>query len=491
MVNLAIYGMIFLGSALMVYNIVCFVGFARYVRALKTWDNKDNILLIPIVLLVLFLIGYVVVGVFGRPDLVVAGILFGGSVFVYIMYRLLDGITRRIQSGEQLAARLAAAEESDRAKTRFLASISHEMRTPMNVILGLGALELKNDALQPRTRACLEKIDRSGRLLLALINNILDINSLGADAVAVKQEPFRLSEALAQVETVVQTLCAEKGLSFTSTLSEEAEGLYCGDETQLKKALMNILDNAVKYTQEGSVRLAVDVQERNGDRWTLRFLVRDTGVGIDSAFIPQLFTPFSQEDSSATSAFGGGGLSLALTKSLLERMGGSLAVESRKNAGAAFTVLLPVQRLDGGEAAEAEKELSLAGRRVLIVEDLPFNAEIVMDLLELEEVDAAHALNGKVAVELFEQSPLWYYDAVLMDLRMPVMDGLEATRRIRALDRPDAKRVPIIALSANAFESDVRQSLEAGMNDHLAKPADSDMLYATLRRYIAETVREG
>lgn len=484
----AIYALIYLGSALMVYNIVGFVRFARYIRNLKAWDGKNNsILYIPIALLVLFLLGYLTVGFFGSPDLIMAGILFGGSVFVFIMYLLLRSIAREIVKGEQLEVKLLVAEESNRVRTDFLAVMSHEMRTPMNVILGLDEVELKNPALPPETRAHLEKIGQSGRHLLGLINNILDMNRLETGALEVKREAFSLSDALGQVGAIAQTQCEEKGLTYDFRMEENTDGCYLGDALQLKQALLCVLDNAVKYTEApGTVRFAVGAAFDGGDVRTLRFTVSDTGVGIDPEFLPRLFDAFSREDSSATSERGGSGLSLAHAKGVIELMGGRITAESEKNVGSTFTVTVPMQIARCPKKAETPEEpVTLAGRKILLAEDIPENAEIVTDLLELEDAETEHAENGQIALEMFRQSEEGHYDAILMDMRMPVMDGLEATRCIRGLERGDAKTVPILALTANSSENDVKATLEAGMNCHLAKPADAEQLYAALRREMA------
>ncbi len=489
MVNLAIYGMVYLGSALMVYNIYGFIRFARYVRGLKNWSKRDHILQIPILLLVLFLLGYLAVGFIGKPDLIVSLILFGGSIFVFVMYKLLFGITHQIVEKEQLEAKLRVTEASNLAKAGFLASISHEMRTPMNVILGLTGIALKDQELRPQTREQLEKIGQSGRHLLDMINRILEWNQIEIGELKLKTEEFSVSGALDQVNAIAQTLCQEKGLTYQ--VSMEGTAFRClGDEVQIKRTLLSILDNAVKYTDApGTVSLTVDCVSREDAVRTLRFVVRDTGVGISRDFLPKIFEVFSQEDASSTNRYGGSGLSLAVVKRVMDLAGGTIEVESEKNVGTVFTLTVPLP-CAGEETAPAEgpeKTASLAGRRVLIVEDLPENAEIVADLLELEEMETERAENGQIALDMFSASQPGYYDAILMDLRMPVMDGLEAARRIRALDRADAGLVPIIALTANAFESDVRASLEAGMNAHLAKPADADELYDALRRWIRRT----
>ena len=484
--------LIYLGSLLMVYNICGFVRYARRIGGLENWGGKKHILYIPIVLLVMFLLGYLLVGLFGTPDLIVAGILFFGSVFVFVMYKYISNITDRIIENERTEAKLQAAAESSRSKTAFLASMSHEMRTPMNVILGTADLVLREKDLPENTREQLEKISRSGQYLLGLINHILDINNIGAGELRLKTDPLCPADILAQVNAITQTLCENKGLEYRFS-AERLPACCAGDEIQLKNLLLGLLDNAVKYTDApGSVSFTVACAQEDGTA-KLRFTVADTGVGMSAEFLARIFEPFTQEDAGATNR-GGGGLSLAVSKKLADLMGGSLEVQSEKGKGTAFTfsVSLPVIDCPEEEAApeEAEEEISLAGRRVLLVEDVPENAEIVQDLLELEDMESDLAENGLVALESFESAPPGTYDAILMDLRMPVMDGLEAARRIRALPRPDAASIPIIALTANAFQSDIDATQAAGMNAHLAKPADAALLYETLKKWIS-TAQKG
>ena len=483
-------GMICCGALLMVYNIYGFIRFARFVKVSNVSDQRNCILYIPIALLILFLLGYLAVGLFGDPDLIMGGILLGGSVFVFIMYLLLSSITQRILQHEELKAQLLAAEESNRAKTSFLASISHEMRTPMNVIMGLDDVALRNPALPDETRGQLEKIGHSARHLLGMINNVLDMNSMERDSLELESESYSMLDAITQVNSITQTLCDEKGLTYVTDIPAETLGRYWGDVMQLKRVFLSLLENAVKYTDApGTVRFAAALlSEEDGVR-SIRFTVSDTGIGMDESFLSRLFESFSKEDASSTSRYGGTGMSLAVTKRLVEMRGGAIAVESEKNAGSTFTVTLSMPYLGPDKAPLEQQEalVSLEGRHILLAEDIPDNAEIVMDLLELEDAETDHAENGKIALDMFRDAAPYTYDAILMDLRMPEMDGLEATRQIRALDRPDAKTIPIIALTANAFESDVHAALDAGMNVHLAKPADAELLYDTLRRLISGT----
>lgn len=501
MINWVIDAMIFAGSGLMVYNIYGFIRFERYIKRKKTWNGKNAILYLPILLLLFFLAGYLVIGIFGKPDLMMGGILFGGSVFVFVMYRLLNVIIQKVMESEHLEAELLAAEESSRTKTSFLATISHEMRTPMNVILGMDGLALKNPDLPEQTRDQLEKIGHSARHLSGLINNILDMQETGRSEAALRSDSFSLRDALEQINGVISAMCEEKGLTYETAFAECAARDYRGDAAQLKRALINILDNAVKFTDPpGTVRFEVTCT-KDGDTCTqMHFIITDTGVGIDKEFLPKIFEPFAQEDMSFTNRFGGSGLGLAAANNIVRNMGGTIEVESRKGEGSTFTVSIPLtdapvqEHADGAccsGACEDEAPVSLEGCRILLAEDIPENAEIVTDLLELEEAICEHVSNGLEAVNRMKEVPRYWYDAILMDLRMPVMDGLEAAGRIRALPRPDAKSIPIIALTANAYEIDIQNSLKAGMNGHLVKPVDADLLYQELRKWIRRTRREG
>ena len=499
MLDVVVYSMVYLGAALMVYNVYCFIRFARFIQSREKREGegaelheRNGILYVPTVLLVLFLIGYVLVGLFGNPDLLVGGIFLGGSIFVFIMYKLMESITQRVIRSEQAEAKLQAAEASNQAKTAFLATISHEMRTPMNVILGLDSMALKDPSLSPETRSQLEKIGHNARHLLDLVNNVLDINRIETGELVAVCEQFRLCDVWEQLNAIAGTQCEAKGLTYETALSEEAEGWYEGDEVMIKQVLLAILDNAAKYTDApGTVSLLIDAETGNDGVGVVTFSVSDTGVGISPENHEKIFEIFGQEDSSSTSRFGGSGLGLAAAKRKVDLMGGSIKVKSAKGEGSTFIVSIPLPSSAGPEQPVASSDEQgdgiLVGKRVLIVEDVEDNAEIVADLLELEGVDSERAENGLVALEMFEQSPENHFDAILMDLRMPVMDGLEATRRIRALDRPDAKTVPIIALTANAFDTDVQQSLDAGMDMHMAKPTDAEHLYSVLRRFMRST----
>ena len=412
-------------------------------------------------------------------------------VMVAVTLVLLFVIYNHIQKRERQAEiEKAIAEEASRAKTSFLSHMSHEIRTPMNAIIGLDRIALRDPGLTPQTRDHLEKIDASARHLLGLINDILDMSRIESGRMVLRDEEFALRDVVGQVNIIINGQCADKGLTYECSIDEKVADYYFGDDMKLKQVLINILGNSVKFTEApGRVSLGVEQFEDAGGAPWLRFRMQDTGIGMDKEFIPKIFESFSQENAADTNRYGGSGLGMAITKNFIEMMGGEVSVESEKGVGSVFTVTLPArpsERVAGdetGPAAAEEAVADLAGRRVLMAEDVEQNAEILEDLLDLEDIEHEHAQNGKLALEIFADSPAGHFDAILMDVRMPVMDGLAAARAIRGLDRPDAKTIPIIAMTANVFDEDVKTSLEAGMNAHLTKPIEPERLYETLAKY--------
>ena len=508
-----IYGMVYLGSALMVYNIYSYVLYAKRLQEKEDWGKERSVLYVPIVLLVLFLIGYLVVGIFGKPDLVISGILFGGSIFVSIIFRLLQFITNRVQENEKLEAKLTAAEESNKARSAFMASVSHEMRTPMNAIIGLDLIALKNPSLHPETRRQLEKIGSSANQMMGLIENILDMNDIESGKLVLKNDTFSLHSLLGMINTTMLNKISERGIFYQYSIIGNIDDCYVGDQRKLRQVLLGILDNAVKFTPDsGNITFITEQIESTETRRTLRFIISDTGVGMDKEFQTKLFNIFSREHITSTDQYGGVGLSLAIAKNIVGLMEGSIEVLSDEGIGSTFTVTVKLGASDKRYEKPAEIQPAAAAvpeedpceacaespaiqfdekntapsenPHILVVEDIDLNAEIIMELLGMEDISSDRAENGQIAVEKFSESPEYYYDAILMDIRMPVMDGLEATRNIRAMQRSDAEAIPIIALSANASDEDIQNSLESGMDIHLSKPVDSDKLFETLKKLI-------
>ena len=573
------------------------------------------------------------------------------TIFIALALLILFNIYKMLMKRErQAVAEKTLAEESSRAKTSFLSNMSHEIRTPMNAIIGLDNIALKEPDLPPKTRDQLEKIGASANHLLGLINDILDMSRIESGRMVLKDEEFLFKDFLNQVNVIINGQCQDKGLEYNCDIIGHVSDYYVGDDMKLKQILINILGNSVKFTNApGTVTLQVEqlgpeaipgADGQGAGRCAMRFVMKDTGIGMDKEFIPQLFEAFSQEDATTTNRYGGSGLGMAITKSFIDMMDGNVVVESEKGVGSTFTVTVALgvsdrslqqeglhdlseelnvivvdddvvaceharlvlenvgiksdicqssteaydrirQKWDEGEpynliltdyrmpdmdgitlaeeirrfdtkvaiiimtgydfdemedsarregvngmvskplfadsltreiqtvlrelsdgsgfvkdsdagsvvsvgvgpdSGNDDDEFDLSGLHVLMAEDIEMNAEILEDLLDMEDVTAEHAENGQLAVDMFTASEPGHFDAILMDIRMPVMDGLTATEIIRGLDRPDAGTIPIIAMTANAFDEDVETSLAAGMNEHLSKPIDPDKLYEALSR---------
>ena len=542
-----------------------------------------------------------------------------GACFVNV-----DRETREsMEQQSVLQEALQEAESANKAKTAFLSNMSHEIRTPMNAIIGLDNIALNDPDLPDKTREYLEKIGTSAQHLLSIINEILDMSRIESGRLTIKNEEFSFSRTLEQVNTIISGQCRDKGLNYECRTKGQIDEYYIGDDMKLRQVIINILGNAVKFTPAGgTVSFNIEDVARMDRKATLRFTIRDTGIGMSREYLPKLFEPFTQEDSSNTNKYGSTGLGMPITKSIVELMNGTIEVESEKGRGTTFIVTITLTQADhktdingdeeirphemvvmvvdddpvacehaevvlgqagiscekamsGKEAVEmvkmrharredynliivdwkmpemdgvettrqirdivgpdtpiiiltsynwedieteareagvdtfaakplfagtvmdefreafrkknskpARKTVDLKGRRILLAEDVMVNAEIMMMVLSMREMEVEHAENGREAVEMFSSHEEGYYDAVLMDMRMPEMDGLEATRTIRAMNRKDAGTIPIIALTANAFDEDVQRSMQAGLDAHLCKPVEPEVLFETLEGLI-------
>ena len=428
---------------------------------------------------------------------------FGGEVVAFInRYRRSDGeyrqlewrakrrgdriygvardVTERLEVDRALVEAKAAAEAANRAKSDFLANMSHEIRTPLNGVIGL-ADALNRSGLEPRHKEMVELIVRSGNTLERLVSDILDMSKVEAGRMDIEIASFDLE---AELDPVVETLrlkAQEKSLAFNARIGDSARGDFLGDATRIKQVLVNLLSNAVKFTQAGEVALDLDIAEDTPSPGVaeLRLTVRDTGIGFDAGF--GVFERFSQADDTITRRFGGSGLGLSICKSLIELMGGTIAVHSTPGEGSEFTAAIPLSRtrsliayderaLEAMSGPDDLDELALPDRlRVLLAEDHPVNQRVVQLILGEYGLEVVTVENGEEAVEAFG---LGGFDLVLMDMQMPVMDGLAATRAIRKIEArgPIVQATPIIMLSANAMAEHLRDSEEAGADRHLAKP---------------------
>ena len=524
----------------------------------------------------------------------------------------------------ELKEALAAAESANKAKTSFLSNMSHEIRTPMNAIIGLNNIAMNDPTASDQVKEYLSKIGASAQHLMGIINDILDMSRIESGRMTIKKEEFSFAKALEQVNTIISDQCRDKGLVYDCQVTGQVDEYYIGDVMKIKQVMINILGNAVKFTPKGGkIRFLIEEGKRFDRNAVLKFIISDTGIGMSKEFLPHIFDPFSQEDSTSTSKYGSTGLGMPITKSIVELMNGRIDVASEKGKGSTFTVTLPLgesdrkQRADetalvphdmsvlvidddpialehaeivlsqvgiscetaesgwegidkvrirhgrredydliivdwkmpemngveatrqirsivgndtpviilssfnwdeiADEAREAgvdtfvskplfastvmdefaeafrsknevleKRTVDLKGRRVLLAEDVAVNAEIVKMVLNMREIEVDLAENGLAAVNLFKSHEPGYYDAILMDMRMPEMDGLEATRTIRSLPRDDAKTIPVIALTANAFDEDVQRSIQAGLNFHLSKPVEPEALFEALENLIRE-----
>jgi PAS domain S-box-containing protein len=408
---------------------------------------------------------------------------------------LLQDITERREKEQLLQAR-AAAEAATAAKSDFLAKMSHELRTPMNAIIGFTDLALRPDA-EPKRVEHLGHIRAASRSLLRIINDILDLSKIEAGKLGLERRDFDLQAVLDHLVSLLGQQAQDKGLRLTVTCAAQTPRALVGDPLRLEQVLVNLVGNAVKFTERGEVELTVELASATDKRARLRFMVRDTGIGLTPEEQERLFTPFTQVDAFSTRRHGGTGLGLAIARQLVDKMGGRVAVESRPGVGSIFLFTAEFGLGAQGAAAGGERTTTLApapaaslqrtavlrGARVLLVEDNALNRQLAQEILQPTGVVLDVAENGPDAIAAVRQ---YAYNAVLMDVQMPGMDGLEATRRIRAA--PGSAALPIIALTANAMERDREDCLAAGMSDFLTKPIDTDQLLLTLAHWIGGAV---
>lgn len=395
------------------------------------------------------------------------------------------------QYAEKLQLSAAQAQEASEAKTRFLFNMSHDIRTPMNAIMGFTELLNRNLDDQEKARGYLQKIQNASSLLLTIINQVLEMARIESGSATLKLEATDLSALFHSVNTVFEADIQKKKIQYSEDAHVPHKFAYC-DKTKLEEIYLNIVSNAIKYTPDGhAIRVEIhELPSEDEKKACYRFVCEDTGIGMSADYLPHIFDEFSREHTTTENKVVGTGLGLPIVKSLIEQMGGTIRVESTQGVGTKFTVDLALTLATREEVypsaetlAEAGHEI-LKGRRILLAEDNELNAEIAMELLGEEGLLIEHAEDGEKCCAMLAQAPEGYYDLVLMDIQMPVMNGYEAAAKIRGM--ADAKKagIPIIAMTANAFAEDRQAALDAGMNAHVAKPIDMTVLMPTLLRYL-------
>ena len=387
------------------------------------------------------------------------------------------------------------AEAANEAKTEFLQRMSHDIRTPINGICGMiNVADHYADNMEKQTE-CRAKIKKTSHLLLELINEVLDMSKLESDEVVLEDIPFNLNSIFEEILGVIEHMAAEQNIRIIWEEKEVTHWNLIGSPVHVKRILMNILSNAVKYNKEnGYVYISCrEIPSKQTAMPTLEFVCRDTGIGMTEAFQKRIFEPFAQEHAGSRTKFAGTGLGMPITKKLVEKMGGTISFESKEGTGTTFVIRIPFQidaDMKDRNETEEKTETSIQGLHVLLTEDNELNMEIAEFVLQNEGAVVTKAWNGQKAVDIFRKSRPGEFDAILMDIMMPVMNGYEAAKMIRSLDREDAKVIPIIAMTANAFIEDRMRAKEAGMDEHIAKPVDGKLLVKVINELVKRNQRE-
>ena len=387
------------------------------------------------------------------------------------------------------------AEAANEAKTEFLQRMSHDIRTPINGICGMiNVADHYADNMEKQTE-CRAKIKKTSHLLLELINEVLDMSKLESDEVVLEDIPFNLNSIFEEILGVIEHMAAEQNIRIIWEEKEVTHWNLIGSPVHVKRILMNILSNAVKYNKEnGYVYISCrEIPSKQTAMTTLEFVCRDTGIGMTEAFQKRIFEPFAQEHAGSRTKFAGTGLGMPITKKLVEKMGGTISFESKEGIGTTFVIRIPFQidaDMKDRNETEEKTETSIQGLHVLLTEDNELNMEIAEFVLQNEGAVVTKAWNGQKAVDIFRKNRPGEFDAILMDIMMPVMNGYEAAKMIRSLDREDAKVIPIIAMTANAFTEDKMRAKEAGMDEHIAKPVDGKLLVKVINELVKRDQRE-
>lgn len=418
------------------------------------------------------------------------GIFLITMTFLVITIHIFDRRFRKTQeeTNEKLQAAVQAEKEANAAKRKFLSHMSHDIRTPINAILGMLNIVRKNSDNQEIVDNALNKISEAAKHLLSLISDIWDVSRIESGKIEIQNERLKLNQLLDECVAIIEGHLEGRTITFTQDFSKLQHKNVMGDGVHLRQIILNILGNAVRYTPDGkSISFRIAEYPLEDGKAMFQFEMEDTGIGMKQEFLKNIFEPFVQENNGARTEYSGSGLGMAIVKQLVELMHGTITVKSVLNEGTLFTVSIPMEYRDECEQIAEEKEFEpaevLHGMKVLIVEDNSLNLEISCFILREAGIEVTPAMNGEQALNIFRESAPEDFDVILMDVMMPVMDGLEATKAIRALPRPDAQSIPIIAMTAKAFIEDMEKTREAGMNAHLTKPINECELYRKLAEY--------
>ena len=438
--------------------------------------------------------------------IVVVAVMMSAFILCCILYYMNQRQHRRImrereaereEHNEQLKEALHAAQLASNAKTMFLSNMSHDIRTPMNAVIGFTTLLAREAENPDKVREYTKKIMASGQHLLSLINDILEVSKIESGKVVLSEEEFAMDDLIASIDAIIRPMAGAKEQEFHVEIRDIRHEYLLGDETRINQVLINLLSNAVKYTQEGgSIWLRfIGLKQHSSQFERIRIEVEDNGYGMTEEYLKTIFDVFTRAENSTTNKVQGTGLGMAITKNLVELMGGTIEVFSEVDKGSLFRVDMELsisEHESGGQAEgsgsdgdpEGVEYNSLQGLNFLAAEDNEINAEILSEILSMEGAGCVIAENGRMVLDRFEESEEGEFDAILMDVQMPVMNGYEATKAIRALARQDAAKIPIFAMTANAFAEDEKEALNAGMNFHLAKPVDVELLKKVVYQYI-------
>ena len=416
------------------------------------------------------------------------------SIFWFWTYR--TNLAHRKQEQEkdekykaELLIAAKKAEAANEAKTEFLQRMSHDIRTPINGIRGLVNMADHYAEDMEKQTEFRTKVKEASNLLLELVNDVLDMSKLESGEIVLEEIPFDLSSISREVFVVIEQMAAEQNIRVAWEKKEITHRDFIGSPGYVKRVMMNILSNAVKYNKEnGQIYVScVEIPSEQSEMTTMEFVCRDTGIGMAEEFQKHIFEPFAQEHTGSRAKFAGTGLGMAISKKLVEEMGGTITFESKKGVGTTFVIRVPFKiDLDADKREESKdvSEKSIKGMHVLLAEDNELNMEIAEFLLQNEGAEVTKAWNGQEIVELFRKSESGEFDVILMDIMMPIINGYEAAKRIRSLDREDAKKIPIIAMTANAFTEDRIRAKEAGMDEHVAKPIDVELLIKVIHKLV-------